>query len=43
LSQWQQQYTYYRQQAIDLSEALRRHTWDDMARDIIDAIDLSHN
>jgi glycosyltransferase involved in cell wall biosynthesis len=43
LSQWQQQYTYYRQQAIDLSEALRRHTWDDMARDIIDAIDLSQN
>jgi glycosyltransferase involved in cell wall biosynthesis len=35
---WQQQYPYYRQHAIDLSTSLRRHTWDDMARDIIEAI-----
>lgn len=35
---WQQQYPYYRQQAIDLSTSLRRHTWDDMASDIIGAI-----
>jgi glycosyltransferase involved in cell wall biosynthesis len=38
LYRWQQQYPYYRQQAIDLSTSLRRHTWDDMARDIIEAI-----
>jgi glycosyltransferase involved in cell wall biosynthesis len=35
---WQQQYPYYRQQAMDLSVSLRRHTWDDMARDILEAI-----
>jgi glycosyltransferase involved in cell wall biosynthesis len=35
---WQQQYPYYRQQAIALSTSLRRHTWDDMARDIVTAI-----
>jgi glycosyltransferase involved in cell wall biosynthesis len=35
---WQQQYPYYRHQAIDLSVTLRRHTWDDMARDIVAAI-----
>ena len=35
---WQQQYPYYRQQAIDLSTSLRRHTWDDMAREIVNMI-----
>ncbi len=35
---WQQQYPYYCQQAIDLSTSLRRHTWDEMARDIIKEI-----
>jgi glycosyltransferase involved in cell wall biosynthesis len=35
---WQKQYNYYQQQAIDLSAHLRRHTWDDMARDILHAI-----
>jgi glycosyltransferase involved in cell wall biosynthesis len=38
LSNWQQHYAHYRQQAIDLSEVLRRHTWDDMARDILQTI-----
>lgn len=38
LSQWHQQYDYYRAQAIALSESLRRYTWDDMARDILHAI-----
>ncbi len=35
----QQQQAYYRQQAIDLSESLRRYTWDDMARDIVNTIE----
>jgi glycosyltransferase involved in cell wall biosynthesis len=35
LYHWQQQHEYYRQQAIDLSTSLRRYTWDDMARDIV--------
>lgn len=38
LSQWQQQRDYYRQQAIALSDLLRRYTWDDMARDLIETI-----
>jgi glycosyltransferase involved in cell wall biosynthesis len=38
LSGWQQQYPDYRQQAIALSELLRRHTWDDMAREIVNTI-----
>jgi glycosyltransferase involved in cell wall biosynthesis len=38
LSQWQQQHDYYRQQAIALSDSLRRYTWDDMARDLLDTI-----
>jgi glycosyltransferase involved in cell wall biosynthesis len=39
LYRWQQQYDYYRHQAIDLSAQLRRHTWDDMARDILHTIE----
>lgn len=39
LYRWQQQQEYYRQQAIALSESLRRYTWDDMARDIVKAIE----
>ncbi len=35
---WQKQYQHYQQQAIDLSAHLRRHTWDDMARDILELI-----
>lgn len=39
LYRWQQQQEHYRQQAIDLSAPLRRYTWDDMARDIVIAIE----
>ncbi len=35
---WQQQRDYYRQQALTISELLRRYTWDDMARDIVETI-----
>ena len=35
---WQQQQSYYREHAIELSHSLRRHTWDDMAREIVDTI-----
>jgi glycosyltransferase involved in cell wall biosynthesis len=38
LYKWQERADYYQQQAIDLSAHLRRHTWDDMARDILNAI-----
>lgn len=38
LSSWHQQYDYYRHHAIDLSELLRRYTWDDMARDTLATI-----
>jgi glycosyltransferase involved in cell wall biosynthesis len=38
LYKWQERSDYYQQQAIDLSAHLRRHTWDDMARDILQAI-----
>lgn len=38
LSAWQQRRDYYRQQALEVSELLRRYTWDDMARDIIETI-----
>ena len=39
LYRWQQQREYYRQQEIELSESLRRYTWDDMARDIVNTIE----
>jgi glycosyltransferase involved in cell wall biosynthesis len=39
LYRWQQHQEYYRQQAIDLSASLRRYTWDDMARDIVNTIE----
>jgi glycosyltransferase involved in cell wall biosynthesis len=39
LYKWQERAEYYQQQAIDLSARLRRHTWDDMARDILNAIE----
>jgi glycosyltransferase involved in cell wall biosynthesis len=42
LYEWQKRSTHYQQQAIDLSAHLRRHTWDDMARDILQAIS-EHN
>ncbi len=38
LYKWQKQHNHYQQQAIDLSAHLRRHTWDDMARDILELI-----
>jgi glycosyltransferase involved in cell wall biosynthesis len=38
LYDWQQRHEYYRQQAIALSDRLRRYTWDDMARDIVNTI-----
>jgi glycosyltransferase involved in cell wall biosynthesis len=42
LYKWQERADYYQQQAIDLSAHLRRYTWDDMARDILQAI-AEHN
>jgi glycosyltransferase involved in cell wall biosynthesis len=38
LYQWQQQRDRNREQAIALSESLRRYTWDDMARDLLETI-----
>jgi glycosyltransferase involved in cell wall biosynthesis len=43
LYQWQKYYDYYRQHAIALSEELRRYTWDDMARDILHAIERNRS
>lgn len=39
LSKWHQHRDYYRQHAIAMSDSLRRYTWDDMARDLIDTIE----
>jgi glycosyltransferase involved in cell wall biosynthesis len=38
LYKWQERAEYYQERAIDLSAHLRRHTWDDMARDILNLI-----
>ncbi len=39
LYKWQERSNHYQERAIDLSAHLRRHTWDDMARDILSAIE----
>jgi glycosyltransferase involved in cell wall biosynthesis len=39
LYEWQKRFNHYQERAIDLSAHLRRHTWDDMARDILNAIE----
>ncbi len=35
LTQWQRHQKYYRSQAITQSDSLRRYTWDDMSKDIL--------
>jgi glycosyltransferase involved in cell wall biosynthesis len=39
LYQWQQEQEYYRSQALSLSASLSRHTWDDMAREVVETIE----